>query len=242
MNCLNCKFFLHEEIKTITNGKCTKHTSYFACKHEKAERRGIAFLGKSISPGDIPYACPLINTPILIGLCGDPGSGKDTVAKILRDKYKFMNLSFAERGKKIINEIFDLDSDQLWGNKKEIIDERYNKTPRQIMQIIIHGFRKVNEDVWINYIRKEMKNYYFNLFVISDVRMKNEFKFIKENNGIIIKVVRPDLNFTPSHITDTDIKDEKPDYIIINNKNVSDLEENVISLMESIKKECIKNV
>ncbi len=97
-------------------------------------------------------------------------------------------------------ENFGLDSDQVWGDKKEIPDERFPKnpdkctywSPREIMQEIGSFYRKINYDFWVKELDKEIKKFAGRIdnFIITDVRHINECEYIKNKNGILIRVVR----------------------------------------------------
>ena len=74
---------------------------------------------------------------MIVGLIGKKGHGKDTFADYLVQHYDFVKLSFAEPLKKVCKELFLLTDEQLYDPmEKEKVDERWGKSPRQLMQII----------------------------------------------------------------------------------------------------------
>ena len=64
---------------------------------------------------------------MIIGICGRAGAGKDTLADLLVQHYKFVKVSFADPLKRICAEVFDFTYDQLWGpsSMRNKPDERY---------------------------------------------------------------------------------------------------------------------
>ena len=56
---------------------------------------------------------------MIIGLSGNIGSGKDTIANYLVDKYNFRKVSFASKLKDIVSILYDWDRIMLEGNTPE---------------------------------------------------------------------------------------------------------------------------
>lgn len=142
---------------------------------------------------------------MIIGIFGKKGHGKDTIADYLVEHYNFHKLTYAEPIKKICKEIFSLSDEQLSDHSlKEIIDPRWKKSPRQIMQLIgTDLFRKTfSEDIWVNIFREKAKLLLLEgkNIVISDIRHSNELEnlFTLSDNTLIFQVIR-------------DLKDETED-------------------------------
>ena len=76
---------------------------------------------------------------MIIGLVGKKGSGKDTMADFLVENYHFKQYAYAEPLKKLCQDLFCLTDAQVNCHAlKETIDERWNKSPRQILQQVVH--------------------------------------------------------------------------------------------------------
>ena len=104
-----------------------------------------------------------------IAICGKMTSGKTTIAKLLEIDYDFKIFSFANGVKKIANEIFDMK------NKDRIL-----------LQNIAEKLKEIDEDIWIKYSLKNMKNH--KNIVIDDLRFPNELKYLKNLGFIIIRI------------------------------------------------------
>ena len=142
---------------------------------------------------------------MIVGIFGKKGHGKDTIADYLVQKYNFHKLTYAEPIKKICKDIFSLSNEQLTNHGlKEIVDPRWDKSPREIMQLIgTDLFRKTfSNNIWVNILREKAKLLLLEgkNIVISDIRHTNELEhlFTLSNNVLIFNVIR-------------DIKDEKED-------------------------------
>ena len=74
---------------------------------------------------------------MLIGLVGKKGSGKDTTADFLVEKFDFKKKAFADPLKSVVQKLFLLEKDDLYDPiKKETIDPRWGMSPRQMMQMV----------------------------------------------------------------------------------------------------------
>jgi hypothetical protein len=70
---------------------------------------------------------------MLIGLCGQAGAGKSTVADFLVKNHGFVAVALADPLKRIAREVFDFSDTQLWGpsEARNKPDERYLRRPMQ---------------------------------------------------------------------------------------------------------------
>ncbi len=141
----------------------------------------------------------------IIGISGFIGCGKSTVAVQLTENYGFRKDSFATSLKDACALMFDWPREMIEGDTKESREWREvtdtwwanklnipNFSPRLALQLVgTDSLRNhFNEGIWFltleNRIRKNPNQH----VVISDVRFPNEFKFIQEQGGVIIRVDR----------------------------------------------------
>lgn len=141
---------------------------------------------------------------MIIGVCGKKGHGKDTISDYLVEKYGFVKYAFADALKRGLKELFDLTDEQLYGEKKEEVDSYWGISPREIMQIVGTDLlrERFNKDFHVLSLKKKILNEKNKNIIISDVRFENEIMFIKDMGGIIIKVIRENMNDNDSHISE----------------------------------------
>jgi hypothetical protein len=138
---------------------------------------------------------------MIVGLLGFIGSGKGTAGEILVDM-GFEQLSFASGVKDVAAVMFDWPRELLEGDTNEsrswreqpdeFWSNQLNKefTPRLALQLMGTevGRQVFHEDFWVNRLEKTMdrnKNY-----VITDVRFRNEQRFVRKFAGVLIAVER----------------------------------------------------
>ena len=143
---------------------------------------------------------------MIIGVCGQIGSGKDTVATMLEDR-EFVRVSFATSLKDACAAIFHWPRDLLEGNTKdgrewrEQVDPWWasrlgieNFSPRWALQNVgTEVFRNnFHPDAWVISAEKRIQAFSdegLNV-VISDLRFWNEYRMIQRTGGVVWCVER----------------------------------------------------
>jgi len=171
---------------------------------------------------------------MLIGLAGQAGSGKDTVGVFLSMCRSFERFAFADLLKdKIGKGVFNFGDSQLWGNYKEVIDPRYQKTPREILQVAGMALRECFKDIWILPLYEFVNQH--ERVVVTDVRLLNEIEAIKELGGQVWLIEREESGskVNPEHISEKEfLSYDAYDAKIMNNGSLADLFEKVNRLLE----------
>jgi hypothetical protein len=182
----------------------------------------------------------------LIGLLGRKMSGKDTVADYVVKKNNFKKVHIASHLKEGIKIFFSFSDEQLYGNKKDVMDKRWNKTPRECLQYIgTDIFRKeinkflpnVKDNFWIDSVINSLNN---ENTIIADVRFQNEVNIIKQKGGIIIKLTR-DSTEKDTHLSEIGIDlIMNYDYLIKNDNCIDNLYKNINMIEKEIKYNLLK--
>jgi len=168
---------------------------------------------------------------MLIGISGKQRSGKDTVAEYLNKKYGFIRISFANPLKRLAIDYFGLTPKDVYVRKPDSV--------RKFLQELGRLGRSVDKDFWI---KKALSNYDKNeLWVVSDVRYKNEAKAIKNLEGVLIRIEadrdirlqRGPLAYE-NDLSETDLDDYSFDYVIYNNSTFEKLYKQVDKIMNQI--------
>ncbi len=157
-------------------------------------------------------------SPLILGLAGEAGTGKDTMADYLCREHGFVKIAFADRFKVFVQEVFDFSDAQLYGVLKEVPDKRYPRgdgtflSPREAIQRIGDEWgRRCYPNTWVDltirntkkllqgthtYTAKGgLKKRWFRWrpagVVISDVRYLNEIYGVRGAGGSVIRLLRP---------------------------------------------------
>ena len=180
--------------------------------------------------------------PLVVGVCGNMGCGKDTGVEFFTDNYytdsvRCTKLAFADPIREI-GKIFGFTPIQMSDRTlKETVDERWGISPRKFMQLVgTEMFRNnLREDVWIqlakNRIAELSMPYKIEIGVprgiygkrriifVTDVRFPNEAAAIKDIGGIIVKVTRPGFSKSGENLHPSEkFINEMPCDCIIENK------------------------
>ncbi len=171
----------------------------------------------------------------IIGISGKAGAGKDTAAARLIAEHGFVRIAFADALKAGAQAMFGFDYEQINGSKKEIVDERYGKSPRQIMQLLgtEFGRKLVCDDVWLRVMRARLDAWAHVHVVIPDVRFPNELEAVQAWGGQVWRVERPGVAAVNPHPSETALDDAKFDRRLVNNQTIEVLNNDVDRLIVS---------
>lgn len=184
---------------------------------------------------------------MIIGILGKKRHGKDTIADYMVYEYEYKKMSFADPLKEALKILFDFSYEQLYGNEKEVIDDRWNISPRVAMQYIgTEFFRKdinniipgIDNNFWVNRMKISSSNILEEdnniKLVMADTRFQNEVDAIHELGGKVIKVCRSNLEIPDNHISEDIDCITDYDYLINNDETLKDLYRKVDILLNKI--------
>lgn len=177
----------------------------------------------------------------IIGIHGQVGVGKDTVADHLVSQYGFVKIGFADALKEMLKVI---GVDPKTREEKEAIEPRFGVTRRSMMETLGTDWMReiVNSDGWIRILESRfnqidaMNNLFDDIphtqgIVINDVRMNNEAKWVHDNGGKVWRITRPDVTQTSQHSSNSGLAGAHIDRHIVNFMDVPHLLERVDVLM-----------
>lgn len=203
----------------------------------------------------------------LIAISGKMKHGKDTLADYIKNELSnklkqkdystYYNqsgkvvekISFSDPIKEAVWKIFpDLTKEDLWGSsqhRSKVIENYINPltgndlTIRDCLTSLGSWGRARNVNCWVEASIKKANNLIKrNRFVIiPDCRYKNEKEAIQKNNGIVIRVIRPDVGATtqdPSEIDLDDVPLNEFDFVVYNTSldSLKDFAKNLVSQIE----------
>jgi hypothetical protein len=132
---------------------------------------------------------------MLIGLTGYKESGKSTAAQALVDR-GFIRMRMAGALKEMLRCI-GLGEEEIEGELKQVPCEMLGgQTPRFAMQTLgtEWGRQLITEDLWIRVMQRKLRSARGTNIVIDDIRFPNEAEMLKEFDGVLWKIVRPDTS------------------------------------------------
>lgn len=158
------------------------------------------------------------SNPLIIGLCGNAGTGKDTAVQYMLDEGTVDSLgkptykmAFADPIREIAA-IFGFTKEQMSDRTlKETDDPFWGFSPRTFMQKVgTEMFRNnLREDIWIQLLIRriqekiawnEKNGFHKGIYFITDVRFPNEAQAIKDLGGYIVKIHRDGYSKTGENL------------------------------------------
>lgn len=194
--------------------------------------------------------CIYKNTMLqFVGVTGKKFNGKDTVSDYICREYGFIKLSYATPLKEACRVLFGFNDEQLYGSQKEMMDTRWNITPRMAFQYIgTDLFRNklnkllphIGDNFWIKCLEKLIKEHIYKnnnaKIIVSDIRFQNEIDSLKKPfatnpNYKILRVKRMCKNSVDTHDSEKFIDELKCiDYEIDNNSTLDQLYQKIDSI------------
>lgn len=183
----------------------------------------------------------------LLVICGQKGAGKDTLAENLINN-GWIKIAYADVLKEALMTLFGWDKTYFEHNKKEVVDEEWNTTPRQMCQLLGTEFLRetcsfLNTEVYhpinntifkasfhIKRVHQKItqlvsENPDVNI-VITDGRFADEIDYVRWMGGNVIKIIRPSMktNEYSSHVSETFVDQlDSEDLLIVNDETVEQL-------------------
>ena len=192
----------------------------------------------------------------IIGISGGKRCGKDTISDYLVENYGFHKYTLADPIRNVCKVIFDFSDEQLNGNLKDVVDEKWNVTPRKMFQTIgtelfqfdVHKYMdegefNIGRNIWVlkfkHWLEDLEKTHLWETkdlkILVSDIRMSHEIEMIRELGGEVWNVTNNRINFEDTHRTENEINEYTPDQIIENNGTLEELYSKVDILIDEDK-------
>jgi hypothetical protein len=200
----------------------------------------------NLDPALSPEPEPAMHLKV-IGLTGQAGHGKDTVANYLQNYSGYTVLHYASPLKEAASTLFDLPLSVFYdGKKKEVADEEWGISPRVIMQWLGTDIMRarMGEDFWLRHMRRRLAALPLGTkVVVADCRFENEVEMLRLDYGAEIWHVDASSRLTASgggpldaqsakHVTEQGVPRGLIDVILFNNNTKEDLFENIECLLE----------
>jgi dephospho-CoA kinase len=191
----------------------------------------------------------------LVGICGEIGSGKTLVSDYLVNNLHYDEYAFAKPLKDIAitmgfthTEVYGTQAQKLSKNKywgisaREFLQKFGTEIGREMMPSVIPNMNmgesgspwiKLFEIYWKSLIERKGVSA---TLVVSDVRFVDEAKAVKQNSGVVIRLVRKRKDtsgFEHKHTSETSMNGIEPDYIVTNDGTKDELYKKIQIILQS---------
>jgi dephospho-CoA kinase len=173
---------------------------------------------------------------MIIGLTGYARSGKDTVASILVEKYKFERVAFADPIRSMLMDIDPLIDSGV--RVSDIVNQygweiaKAKPEVRRLLQTLgVSARDNLDNAVWVTAALRQMVDEQD--YVITDVRFINEATMLQSIHGQIWRVERPGVVAVNSHVSESEMDNYIVDCIIDNSGALESLESLVAARLQA---------
>lgn len=175
--------------------------------------------------------------PQIIAFLGAKRVGKDTCADYLVRTHGYEKYALADPMKKAVQSLFHFTDAQLWGDEKEIVDPYWGVTPREVMQFIGidtlflemgNRFPQIGHSFHVRVFEKWHEGNPDARVVVCDLRMQEDLDKLKEMGALVIRLERPSLVNSDTHISESHVdKVTGYDMTILNDDTIEKLEQKI---------------
>lgn len=170
----------------------------------------------------------------IFGITGLKGAGKDTAGHAILDKIGGTQINFADPLKQICGVVFGLTAAEMSDPvlKETILSRWPYESPRKILQTVGIMFREAYPGVWTNKWRRTTWELDSNI-VVTDYRFADEAGILKQEDAVLIKVIRPGV-VSDGHVSEQ--PDGLPCDVEVLNTSISavEFEDHVVGVLGKV--------
>lgn len=184
-----------------------------------------------------------VKQPLLIGIAGRAGVGKDTAGRFLQLHYALSVVAFADPLKAML-QAMGLSRTELEGAYKELPLRWLDASPRRLLQTLgtEWGREMIDPDLWLKVFGRKLAHDWQVLkasdpdwagYVITDVRFENEAEFVRRR-GHLVHLTRQAAPAVAAHSSETGLDIQTRDFLISNDGDLSQLHDALTEVMRLI--------
>lgn len=169
----------------------------------------------------------------LVGFTGRARVGKDTAATVVIEKYDGHRYAFADPIREMLRCI-GVSADSVYDKEAPIAP--YGKSLREMMQTLgtEWGRNLIHSDIWLIAARHRIEWLLTSgaCVVLSDVRFDNEAAFIKSLGGVVIEIIRPEIEEqVREHVSENGVSTHLVDRMVFNDCKLEVFKERIYDLV-----------
>jgi len=146
---------------------------------------------------------------MIIAITGLARSGKDYVANLLQENLNIERRAIATNLKIMLAEALDITVEEL-----DVL-KNMNIVYRQKLQKLGSRLNELAPTAQVEAMYRNRDKY--KILLVTDVRLKTELAYLKtQDNVIVIQVKDFSQHYQDTHISENDLKDIEPDYLVDN--------------------------
>lgn len=202
--------------------------------------------------GGVPASAPASGGagPRILALAGRAGEGKDTLCALLaglRPAGATRRVALADPLKVIARDLWDLTDAQVHGALKDVRDERWGVTPRDLCRIVGMAGRAGHPDTWVRLLLRQVDEAYARaapqdrprlLWVVTDVRFHNEVAGLRAAGAVVWRVRRhappTEAELAAMHPSEAAVDQLQVDRVVENRGSMDDLERAAADALRSL--------
>lgn len=129
-----------------------------------------------------------------------PGAGKTTAQKCILFSNGVRRCSFATPIREIVSSLFSQVDIHYPGNFKDtpLSDIPGRRTIRDFLIAFGQAGRSVWPDIWVELLRREIREAFEEIVLVDDLRMPNEYAMLREEGAKIVRITVPGRTVVPS--------------------------------------------
>ena len=181
--------------------------------------------------------------PMLIGLTGAAGSGKNVAASYLEERYAFVPLAFADPLRDMLGALLPhVDLDSAWMVERALKEQPVHvigTSYRALAQTLGTEWGRgcVHPDLWLR-IAEYRANQALgggDHVVLTDVRFPNEAAWLRAAGGTLVRIERDSAPPVRAHESEQHHRALRADHVLLNHSSLAALEHRIDALMEALR-------
>lgn len=182
--------------------------------------------------------------PLLIGLTGRAGAGKDTAGAYLEDQYACCAIALADPIRDMLCALLHhIDVDEAWLTERALKERpipALGVSYRHLAQTLgtTWGRGCVSMSLWVRIAMHRVQQIHAmgSNAVITDIRFPNEAAWLHDMGGTLVRIERPDRSSeVRPHISEAHTDTLPAEHTLCNHGSVADLHQMIDTLMADLR-------